>query len=175
MSRKDKKNKNRPQANPARDIEELGKAAATHATESDRDTLKGTPPASPGTSPEDLIAKGHEALLLLEVQQKRSKKEEETAKAKQARLDEARDRLESEQEMAQQQLAEAREEADKVEKNRWALEAKERELLEREETLIKRELDADAGFAQRNRQALKSLDGEAQKLREKRSRSIGRR
>ncbi len=168
MSKKGKqnKNKNHPQANPAREIEALRAAAAAHATESDLEALKSKPPVSPGTSLEDLIAKGHEALLLLEVQQKRSKKEEETAKTKQAKFEEAHNRLESKQETAQQQLAEARAEADKVEKAKWAIEVQEKDVLEREESLSKRELDADAGFMQRNRQALESLDKEAQALRD---------
>ena len=53
MSKKGKqnKNKNHPQANPAREIEALRAAVAAHATESDLEALKSKPPVSPGTSP----------------------------------------------------------------------------------------------------------------------------
>jgi hypothetical protein len=153
-------------SDPANEIEQLSAAAAANVTESDLKTLDDKPPASPDTSVKDLITKGNEALSLLEVQRERAKKEEETAKAKQAELEEARNNLESDREKAQQQLAKAEEKAAVVEKAKKAVEQREKALLEREETLLKHELDADAGFAQRNRQALESLDREAQTLRE---------
>ena len=174
--RKKNKNRNRQQANPTRaettpsgptgnhggskkeepaqEIEKLSEAAAANVTESDLKALDDKPPPSPDVSVKDLITKGKEALSLLEVQRERAKKEEETAKAKQAELEEVRNNLESDREMAQLQLAEAEEKAAEVDAAKKDVDEREKELLAREETLLKRELDADAGFAQRNRQAL---------------------
>jgi hypothetical protein len=145
--------------NSAQEIERLSVAAMANVTESDLKALDENPQPAPDSSLEDLITKASEALALLEVQRDRAKKEEETAKAKSTELEESHHNLESDREMAQLKHAEA-------EESKKAVKAKEKALLEREENLLKRELDADAGFEQRNRQALERLDKEAQSFRE---------
>ena len=186
--RKNKRNKNRTQPRPAQapaqsggvstkrasekeetpaiQIERISKAAKQHGTNSDLTALKGRPGPAPGTSLEELVAKGNEALALLEVQLERTRKEEQGAKAKAVEIDEARKSVESEREQVQLLLAESEEEATRIATKKKALDAREHALLQREEELVQRESDADAGFSQRNRLSLESLKREAKEYRE---------
>lgn len=146
----------------------LTSAANEKITDADLKASEAVPPAVTGTTAVDLkelIAQGNQALALLNAQRQRLQHEEEQAQKKLANL--------GEKELAiRSQLEEVKRDASKLEeKNRnlkdeeKRLSTLEQELLEREELLLQRETDADAGFIQRNREALKRLADEADHLR----------
>lgn len=151
---------------PVDEIDQLSVAAAEHMTEADLQAMESEPDPAPDASVEDLITKGKETLGLLIVQHERARREEEQAKEKSEALDEARVALEAEREIIQKNAAEINEKTAALTERQQQLEEFEQELLKRQEELVLRELDADSGFAQRNKKALESLEQEAAWLRE---------
>lgn len=144
--------------NPAAKVEELIAKAEATAIEEDIDALAAVPEEKESLSLDELLAKGNEALRLLDVQRKRYNTAEEKLQARENAL--------VEQEKAVKELE------DQVAEREKALQPKidqvasrETDLLQREAGIIKREADADAGFLQRNKEALEALDAEMKELR----------
>lgn len=144
----------------------MEEAAMKHATEADLLAMDAPPQSPPNTSSEELVRRAEELLALLEAQ---------------------RHRLESAEADAAQQIAAANEQKTKysqelsaLEKLQTELTTRNEELLEREKKLkedekdqnhrykelLQRELDADAGFLQRERKALEKIETEAKTLQE---------
>src|SRR5207247_1261564 len=77
----------------AAQVEELSNAAAAQVTGEDLQAIDALLPPAPDVTLKVLIAKGQEALALLEVQRRRAQREEEEATAEKERAAEERSRL----------------------------------------------------------------------------------
>ncbi|HPQ71347.1 MAG TPA: AAA family ATPase [bacterium] len=149
----------------SKQIEELSSAASANMTEADLKAIETISAPDQNLKIDDLIRKGNEALALLDVQRLRLQQEEEKAKEaskecekKKAELDTARDDLKA-------QTTELQKERSTFENTKKTHKRLEDELLAREEAIVQRENDADAGFARRNRKSLEELEKEAEQLR----------
>lgn len=142
---------------PAAKVEELISKAESTATEADIDALAAEPEEKEALSLDEILTKGNQALSLLDVQRKRYDTAEEKLQA--------RENVIAEQETAVKALKELVAEREKELQPRIdQLTSRENDLLQREAGIIKREADADAGFLQRNKEALESLDAEMKEL-----------
>lgn len=140
-------------------------AAVAHATESDLKAMEAAPPPPPNTSSEELVRRAAELVALLEAQRQRLGSAEAGAARRAAAVDAMESTLKqgrSELEALKEELA-ARDHG--VSERETKLEADEAALLRRHEEIVQRELDADAGFSRRNREALAQLEAEGEALR----------
>lgn len=145
-------------SNPANKIEELAAKAEEMATVEDIDALaEGVPSVNAELPLDEILAKGNDALRLLDVQRKRYEDAEEKLIAWEEALLGKEKNLANLQEQINERERELQPKLD-------YLTTHESELLQREAKLIKREADADAGFLQRNKEALESLEFELKDL-----------
>ena len=146
-------------------LAKVEETAMAHATEADLRAMEATPPPPPNTSGEELVRRAAEMVALLNAQQQRH----EQAEAEVARRAAANDKTEAKVEEDRAELKALQEELAArdggISEREKKLEADEAELLRRHEEIIQRELDADAGFSQRNREALMQLEAEGEALR----------
>jgi hypothetical protein len=150
---------------PEQSLAKLEEAAKTRATEADLEEMDAHPSLPPSTSSQELIDRAASVLALLEAQQKRLESDKVDAARRAAANDEQASKLarnSAELDARKEELI-ARDTA--ISKREKMLEAEEASLLKRNEELLKRELDADAGFNLRNREALKKLEAEGETLR----------
>lgn len=148
---------------PEQVLAKVEEAAMAHATESDLQAMEAAPP--PNTSSEELVRRAAELVALLEAQRQRLGSAEADVARRAAAVDEQESALKqerSELEALQGDLA-ARDGG--VSERQKKLEADEAVLLRRHEEIVQRELDADAGFSRRNREALAQLEAEGEALR----------
>ena len=150
---------------PAEDMTRVEEAAMADATEADMEAVESAPAPDKGASAEDMIMRAVEALALLEAQRKRSEAAEEAAKAKEAELEDSRKALQDDREALDLELSELGEKSTALDEREQAVVKSEAGFLKKEEGLVLHELDADAGFAERNREALAQLEKEAEDLR----------
>lgn len=146
-----------PKSNPADKVEELVSKAESTATFEDVDALAEAPSEKLGLSIDETLLKGNEALQLLDIQRKRY----EALEGKMKKQEEVLLTKENEFKLRQEQIGEKESE---LQPKLDHLTNQENELLKREEEIIKREADADAGFLQRNKEALESLDSELKEI-----------
>lgn len=144
------------------ELKEIEEAAVGGATEEDHADVEQFVPPELDVSAEEIVKRAQKALALLESQQKRSevsitKKEEELESSLQ-KLREEREELERQQVDIQSKLTE-------IEEQKTVFAETENKLNEQQESLILRELDADKGFAKRNREALAQLEEQAEEIR----------
>lgn len=140
-------------------------AAFVHATEADLQAMEAAPPPPPNTSGEELVRRAAELVTLLEAQRKRLEQAEAEVDRRTDEVHEQKRKLKqdrSELDALQVEL-EARDEG--VSEREKKLETDETDLLRRHEEIVQRELDADAGFSRRNREALAQLVAEGEVLR----------
>lgn len=142
---------------PAAKVEELVTKTEATATVEDIDALAAASQEKEDLSLEEVLAKGNEALRLLEIQKMRYDAAEEALQVGEESLAEKEKVLE---ELKGQVSERENELQPKIEQ----LTYRESELLQREAEIIKREADADAGFLHRNKEALESLDAEMKEL-----------
>jgi hypothetical protein len=121
--------------------------------------LKNVPPTDPVNSLNEIISKGNEALTHLKLRDERSKKIEELAKNKADELDSELLKIKDEKESIQLKLS-------GIKDRTAALADLQKQLSLKEEVIIKRENDADAGFLQRNKRSLEQLEIEANTIRD---------
>lgn len=184
MARRKKKNKkrnNKPTAKPApaataatetpeATLAKVEEAALAKATEADMEAMEAAPAPPSDANAKDLVERASELLALLESQRKRTADAEAKAANRASEIDDlARkvvdDRAELkalEEDLGERDLTLS----ERVKK----LEEDETALLQRHEELAQREIDADAGFSRRNREALTQLEAEGETLREQFSR-----
>lgn len=152
-------------ASPEQVLAKVEEAAVAHATESDLQAMEAAPPPPPDISSEELVQRAAELVALLEAQRQRLGSAEADVARRAAAVDEQESALKqerSELEALQGELA-ARDGG--VSEREKKLEADEAALLRRHEEIVQRELDADAGFSRRNREALAQLEAEGEALR----------
>ncbi len=179
MARGNRKNKRRnkktptkataPQATPpaTRETPEqiLDKVEAAAMSEATEAAIDATPPEA-DASAEDLVKRAVKVLALLEAQRKRTATAEEDARKKESGIEERTRAFEEEEKALKATEAELAEKAADLTAREGRLEESEADLLKRREDIVRRELDADSGFSQRNRDALAKLEAEGEALRE---------
>ena len=139
--------------------------ARREATEADLEAAKATPIPGPEASPESTIKRAAEALALLDAQRKRVAACAEKLQSKEASIDQRLQALDEDRKAIDTRQTEfdARDVAF-TQRERQVGES-EADLLTREEQLVHRELDADAGFLRRNKEALARLEAEGEEIR----------
>lgn len=150
---------------PADELAKIEEAATTHATEADIEAMKAAPAPSADATSEDLIKQASGLIALLESQRRRLEDAEADVDSRTAEVGVQEGKLEqerSELEALHEELA-ARDEG--VSEREKKLEVDEADLLRRHGEIVQRELDADAGFSRRNRDALAQLETEGEALR----------
>ena len=151
---------------PEKILAEVEASAMSEATDVDLEAVVDAPPPEPDTSARELIKRAVEVLALLEAQRKRASAAEDAARRKEAALDERTRAVEDEKKALSALEAELGEKDAELTKREDKIEVSEADLLQRSEDIVRRELDADAGFSQRNRDALAKLEAEGEELRE---------
>jgi len=155
---------------PAQALDKIEAAAMSEATEADLEAVIEAPAADPTASAEDLIKRAAEALALLEAQRKRAAAAEEEVGKKESAVEKRVLALDKEQKALAVLQAEIEEKDSALAAREVRVKKDEAELLQRREDIVRRELDADVGFSQRNRDALAKLEAEGEELREQFSR-----
>ena len=155
---------------PEATLAKIEEAAAAQATEADIESMETAPPPPPDATAGDLIKRGSELLALLESQRRRVSEADAKATKRSSELDKRENDLKeagAQLEASQDSVGQRRDDVSQREKN---LKENEEALLRRHEEIAKRELDADAGFSRRNREALAQLEAEGAALRDQFSR-----
>lgn len=134
----------------------LENAALQHASEADLQAMRSEPPPPTDTSIDDLLKRAADTVALLDVQRKRLDEVEADLGRRVASVHEREETL-------------VKREGQFTERE-TKLKADERDLNRRHEEVAQRELDADAGFIRRNREALARLDAEGEAAREEAAR-----
>lgn len=140
----------------AETLEKVENAALQHASEDDLQAMRSVPPPPTGTSTDDLLKRAADTVALLEVQRKRLDEVEADLGRRVASVHEREETL-------------VKQEGQFTERE-TKLKADELDLNRRHEEVAQRELDADAGFIRRNREALARLDAEGEAAREEAAR-----
>lgn len=150
---------------PEEVLAKVEETAVASATEADLEAMEAAPPPPPSASGEDLVRRAAELLALLESQRQRLEEREAEVTRRAAAIDEAASKVEQERlelKALQEALAEQHVAVSARQKK---LDVDEADLLGRHEEIARRELDADAGFSRRNREALAQLEAEGEALR----------
>ena len=155
---------------PNEALQRIEARARQEATEADLDAAKAAPVPVPEDSTESMVKRAAEALALLDKQRKRVAAAEENLRDKESSVNQRLDALDADRkalDVCQTEL-----DARDAGLTQWEhrIGEREAELLTREEQIVHRELDADAGFIQRNREALARLEAEGEELRTRISR-----
>lgn len=111
------------------------------------------------------VAERDEALRSLWAQQELVERVEQQMARESAALKEKQEALATDRSALRRQLTELKERTREQDARQKDLQDFEQSLLGREEVIIQREMEADAGFAARNREVLRSLESEAEELR----------
>lgn len=149
---------------PEQALTKLENAAEATATEADLEAMEIISPP-PNASSEALIKRATELLGLLEAQKKRLSSAEADVALRAATVGKQERALEDgRSEVAAQQIEFAARNNELLARKR-TLDANESDLLQRHAEIVQRELDADAGFCRRNREALAQLEAEGEALR----------
>lgn len=152
-------------AAPAARLSDIEARARSNATQAEIEAMKVETPRDAGSSLESLLQRASEAIALLEAQRQRLEREEANL-AKRVGAIEDRARTVSEEREGIESEYKAIEEARRaVAEERSALEAAEADLVDRREEILRRELDADAGFRRRNHEALAQIEQDNDALR----------
>ncbi|MEQ2006948.1 MAG: hypothetical protein ABMA26_09120 [Limisphaerales bacterium] len=125
------------------------------------------PPSSPEPSeidPVKLWQSAHEARDLFNRATARMNEAEAKVKQREAEIQESSAQVHKREEELRQQKEEQRKSQRELDDRKSALDRREREIVQTEEKLKEREIDAEAGFLQQRRQALAKLDEEAKSL-----------
>ena len=154
-----------PKATSEAEVTRLEKAAIEHATEADLKAVEASP-ATAGMSLEAMIKRAAEAHVLLETQRRRTEEAQRAAETKKSKLEEAEKALADERDMLQLETTDLAERGAQLDEREKSVAKAAEDQVKREGLLVQRELDADAGFAQRNREALAGLEQEADEHRE---------
>jgi hypothetical protein len=149
-------------------------AALQHATEED---LNAAATSSPVENHDlgDLLRKAHEVLALLESQRQRLSNELSALEGRQKRLGDGEARAEQRDREQSELQKEFNSRQTELEKNEQACKLERQRLLDWDESLKRRELNAEAGFAAERRQSLELLEKEAAVLRQELSSARQRR
>lgn len=161
----------RPTSEPQEDeVARIEKGAKAYATDADHKAMADAPMASPDVNLKDLIKRASNSLALLEAQRKRLDKEEEEITSRSKVLEEVERKVKEDQARLEdlKNLLQERDIAASKRENK--LREDEEDLLRQREEIIRRELDADAGFSRRKRDALAQMEAEGEALREQFSR-----
>jgi len=146
-------------------LAKVEETAVAHATEADLQAMDAAPPPPPNTSGEELVRRAAELVALLEAQRQRLEQAEAEVTRRAAANDEAASKVEEDRaELKGLQDALAEQDVT-VSTRQKKLDGGEADLLRRHEEVVRRELDADAGFSRRNREALAQLEAEGEALR----------
>ena len=149
-------------------VKQLAEAAAADATEEDIDTAAGNPVPVGNPSLDVLINEAAEARGLFEAQRERANREEKVATEERDQLREKREALEERESRVKIQ------QEDQVRKKQQ-LDERDSEFAERQEDILERESDADAGFARRHRDLIDRLGARANEVEDWESGAIERR
>lgn len=125
------------------------------------------PPLAPVASeidPLNLWKVAHEARQLFERSQSRMEAAEAQAKNREAEAHEHNAQVQKREEELRQQKDEQRKTQRELDDRKSGLDRRERDIIQSEEKLKEREIDAESGFLQQRRQALAKLDEEAKAL-----------
>ena len=157
-------------ASPDQLLRQIENEVRRGATEADLEAAKSAPIPVPEASPESMIKRAAEALALLDGQQKRVTAREENLDSKESSINHRLRALDEDRKAidARQAELDARDAA--LTQRERQIGESEADLLTREERLVHRELDADAGFLQRNKEALARLEAEGEEIRMRSSR-----
>lgn len=136
---------------PKEMLSAMEETVMAHATEADLQAVETAQPPPPDTSSDELIRRASKLIKLLREQRTRLDNLESTLIQKQSELEFQRKELDSSREF--------------VANGEKKLKADETALLGRQADILRRELDADAGFSRRNREALAQLEAEGEALR----------
>ena len=139
--------------------------ARREATEADLEAAKVAPIPVPETSPESLIKRAAEALTLLDGQQVRVTAREENLESRESSINQRLQALDEDRKATDARQAELDARDAALTQRERQIGESETDLLTREERLVHRELDADAGFLQRNKEALARLEAEGEDIR----------
>ena len=142
--------------------------ARQEATEADLDAAKAAP--VPEESTESIVKRAAEALALLDEQRKRVAAAEENLRSKESSVNQRMDALDADRSALDVRQADFDARIAEMTQRERHIGEREAQLLTREEQIVHRELDADAGFIQRNREALARLEAEGEELRTRISR-----
>ena len=149
-----------PPESPSDKLARIEQAAMSHATDEDIEAM--TAAAAPAPSNDitsvDIIERASKMLALVESQRQRIEKREAELDDREKKLEQESARLEAQRKKLADREKECSEREEKIK-------ATEADLLRREEEITQRELDADAGFIRRNREALNPLVAEGKALR----------
>jgi hypothetical protein len=150
---------------PEKVLAKVEEAALAQATQADLDVMEAAAPPPPNASGEDLARSAWKLLALLESQRHGLESREAEVTRLASDVDERATKIEhyrSELKERQQALVEQQV---TVMARQKKLDADEADLLGRHEGVVRRELDADAGFSRRSREALAQLEAEGEALR----------
>jgi hypothetical protein len=154
-----------PTESPEQALAKVEEAAMAHATEADLQAMEAAPPPPPNTPSEELVRRAAELMALLGAQRQRLESAEADVARRADAVDQQKAKLEEERSTLEALQGELAVRDEGVSEREKKLEADEAALLRRHEEIIKRELDADAGFSRRNREALAQLEAEGEALR----------
>ena len=144
------------------ELKEVEEAAEVGATEEDHAHAETLVTSEPDITAEEIVKRAQKALALLESQQKRA---EVSVKKKEEELESSLLKLEVDREELELQQADIQSKLNEIDERESALSDIQNKLNEQQESLILRELDADKGFASRNREALAQLEVQAEEIR----------
>ena len=146
-------------------LQQIEDKAKHGATEADLEAAKAVPIQVPEASTEEMIKRAADALALLDAQRKRFAAAEENLQSRESAVNQRQQALGLERETLDTCKAELDAREADLAQRECRIGEREAEFLERVEQIVRRELDADAGFRQRNREALARLEAEGEELR----------
>jgi hypothetical protein len=150
---------------PEKVLAKVEAAAVEHATEADLQAMEAAALPPPNTSSEELVRRAAELVALLGAQRQRLASAEAVAAGREAAVDAKERALEQERSELKFQRGELAARDNGVSERAKKLEADEAALLRRHEEIVRREMDADADFSRRKREALAQLEAEGEALR----------
>jgi len=176
MAKKNKNHNNKAAVKPAQAagaapkplatvLSEVEIAAHEQATKADFEELEVAPAPPQGETSEVLIKRASEALALLETQRKRLVEAEALAERRAQEAEELVSKLEEDRDELKLQVDGLTQRDQELSERDAKLQEDEHDLLKRHEDIARRELDADAGFIRRSRDALVQLEVEGEELR----------
>lgn len=142
---------------PDAQLKDIETKAMAGASESDLEAVDAAAIPEVGATPDEMIKRAAEALALLESQLARNAADEKALQEKIASCELERGEIRTDR-------AALDKERDALGMRAQGIQEKDAALLAKEEALVLRELDADAGFIQRNREALSKLEEAAADL-----------
>ena len=146
-------------------LDRIDNAAMADATDADMEAMDSAQVPS-DASAKALVKRAAETLALLEAQRNRALAAEEKVQKMEAELAKQLDDSKIQRQMLGDREAELTQRTTDLTAREEKQKESEADLLKRQEAIVRRELDADAGFMQRDRDALRNLEAAGEAFRE---------